>query len=72
MSLIHAKEGERVTVVDVDESYRRRFARLGVVPGTEINILAQSLHGGCVFLCRGIKWAMEMDMAQRITVEPIS
>jgi len=63
--------GKRVRLVSIagGRRLRMRLAELGLVPGTEIDVINNSLHGPFILGVRGSRIALGRGMAFKIMVE---
>ena len=71
MSLAMVASGSRVRFLSVDAGcgLRCRLAELGLVPGTEIEVLRNSRCGPFLVAVRGCRFLLGRDMASKIFVE---
>ncbi|WP_048601717.1 FeoA family protein [Rubeoparvulum massiliense] len=72
MSIAELKVGEIGQVIDVaqlDESFRRRLADMGLNQGKRVKIQQKlPFAGPCILECEGIQLGLRHDDAQRIKV----
>lgn len=70
MTLAIVKVGRRVRVVAVDASQelQGRLTAMGMVPGEEIEVLHNSLHGPFIVVVKGSRIMLGRGMAQKILV----
>lgn len=71
MPLTIVQAGRRVRLVAVDAGYglQGRLAAMGLVPGVEIEVLRNSLHGPFLIAVKGSRIMIGRGMAQKIIVE---
>ena len=71
MPLTMVETGKRVRLVSIagGRRLRMRLAELGLVPGTEIDVINNSLHGPFILGVRGSRIALGRGMAFKIMVE---
>ena len=64
------KAGSRVRVVDVDagRGLQARLATMGLIPGTEIDVVQNSSHGAFVVAIKESRLMLGHGMAQKIIV----
>lgn len=70
MPLAIVSPGRRVLVVGVDAGggLQGRLAALGLVPGTEVEVIANSAKGPFIVLVKGSRLILGRGMAQKIMV----
>lgn len=70
MPLTIVQAGRRVRLVTVDEGHglQGRLASMGLVPGVEIEVLRNSLHGPFLIAVKGSRIMIGRGMAQKIIV----
>ena len=70
MSLKRVANGQRVEVVatNAEGILLGKLASLGIVPGAEITVLHNSLHGAFVISCRGSRFVIGHGIADTIQV----
>ena len=70
MPLTMAREGQRVIVNAIDGGHqlRSRLAALGLLPGTELEIVQNSGHGPFVVRVKSCRLVIGRGMASRIQV----
>lgn len=71
MPLTMVDEGARATMRSVEggRQIRGRLAALGLLPGTELEVIQNSGHGPFVIAVRGSRIVIGRGMAARIAVE---
>ncbi len=71
MPLTIVQAGRRVRFVSVDAGHglQGRLAAMGLVPGVEIEVLRNSLHGPFLVAVKGSRIMLGRGMAQKIVVE---
>ncbi len=71
MTLTMVNEGTRTTLRSVEggRQIRGRLAALGLLPGTELEVIQNSGHGPFVVAVRGSRIVIGRGMAARIAVE---
>lgn len=71
MPLTIVQVGRRVRFVAVDagRGLQGRLAAMGLVPGVEIEVLRNSLHGPFLIAVKGSRIMLGRGMAQKIVVE---
>lgn len=70
MTLLESKKGctYRVKSVLEEENIQRRLQALGILEGTQIEILNQKKSGTTIIKVRGTRWALGEDIAKGIEV----
>ena len=70
MSLERVENGQRVQVVTTNAEgiLMGKLASLGIVPGAEIEVLHNSLHGAFVISCKGSRFVLGRGIATAIQV----
>lgn len=70
MQLTMVPTGKRVRLVSVDAGQRlqARLASMGLVPGTEVEVIANQIHGPFIVSTRGSRLVLGRGMASRILV----
>lgn len=70
MSLSNTKNGQNVSVVRIhlDIDRQKRLLAMGLVPGTTLKMLDNSLFGASLVLCRGNKLVIGKELADQIVV----
>ncbi len=70
MPLAIVQAGRRVRFVSVDAGHglRGRLAAMGLVPGVEIEVLRNSMHGPFLVAVKGSRIMLGRGMAQKIVV----
>jgi ferrous iron transport protein A len=71
MPLTNVTEGSRAVLRTIDggRQLRTRLAALGLLPGTELEVVQNSGHGPFVVSVRGSRIVIGRGMAARISVE---
>ncbi len=71
MPLTVVSPGRKVRIVAVDAGHglQGRLEAMGLVPGTEIEVLRNSLHGPFLVAVKGCRIMLGRGMAQKIVVE---
>lgn len=71
MPLTIVQVGRRVRFVAVNAGHglQGRLASMGLVPGVEIEVLRNSLHGPFLIAVKGSRIMLGRGMAQKIVVE---
>jgi ferrous iron transport protein A len=73
MPLTIVQAGRRVrfvaVAVDAGHGFQGRLAAMGLVPGVEIEVLRNSLHGPFLIAVKGSRIMIGRGMAQKIVVE---
>ena len=71
MVLANAQKGNRHRVSEIltSDSIQGKLAAMGLVPGSEIEILQSSLHGAAIVSCRGAQLVLGRGLAQMIQLE---
>jgi len=66
------KIGEKAKVVRLESNDKQRLVDLGIIEGTEIEVLYKSPFGNpTAYLIRGTVFALRDDTAEKIVVEKI-
>ena len=71
MPLVIVQTGRRVRFVSVDAGHlglQGRLAAMGLVPGVEIEVLGNSLHGPFLIAVKGSRIMLGRETAQKIRV----
>ncbi len=70
MPLSVVQEGRRVRIITVDAGHGllSRLTAMGLVPGVEIEVLRNSLHGPFLIAVKGSRIMLGRGMAQKIMV----
>jgi Fe2+ transport system protein FeoA len=70
MPLVIVQAGRRVRLVAVDagRGLQGRLAAMGLVPGVEIEVLRNSMHGPFLIEVKGSRIMLGRGMAQKIIV----
>ena len=70
MPLSFVKSGERVRInaIDSGETLRRKLAEMGMIPGDEIEVIANSLRGPFIVAVKGSRIMLGRGMAHKIQV----
>lgn len=70
MPLTIVQAGRRVRFVSVDAGHglQGRLAAMGLVPGVEIEVLRNSMHGPFLVAVKGSRIMLGRGMAQKIVV----
>ncbi|MBI5592330.1 MAG: FeoA domain-containing protein [Deltaproteobacteria bacterium] len=70
MPLVIVQAGRRVRLVSVEAGHglQGRLAAMGLVPGVEIEVLGNSLHGPFLIAVKGSRIMLGRGMAQKIVV----
>jgi ferrous iron transport protein A len=70
MPLTIVQPGRRVQLVSVSAGYglQGRLAAMGLVPGVEIEVLRNSMHGPFLIAVKGSRIMLGRGMAQKIMV----
>lgn len=70
MSLAQVSNGDRVTIVSLNmtESGALRLYAMGLVPGTQIRVIDNSLAETSLIECRGTRLAIGRGLPRRIEV----
>ncbi len=70
MSLRRVKNGAVVTVksFQLARELSLRLVSLGIVPGTKVEMIEQSLHGASIVLCRGNRLVLDNSLVDNIEV----
>lgn len=70
MPLAMVKAGERVRLVAVDagRGLQTRLTAMGLVPGVEIEVLRNSLHGPFIVAVKGCRMVLGHGITQKIMV----
>ena len=71
MPLTIVQPGRRVRIVKVDagEGLLGRLSAMGLIPGMEIEVLQNSLHGPFLIAVKGSRVMLGRGMARKIVVE---
>ncbi|PIV81516.1 hypothetical protein COW53_03980 [bacterium CG17_big_fil_post_rev_8_21_14_2_50_64_8] len=71
MPLSQVQEGARTVLKAIDGGHelRGRLAALGLLPGTELEVIRNSGHGPFVIAVKGSRVVIGRGMASRIEVE---
>lgn len=71
MPLTKIREGSRTVLRSIDggRQMRGRLAALGLLPGTELEVVQNSGHGPFIVAVRGSRIVIGRGMAARIEVE---
>lgn len=71
MVLTNAKKGNvhRILSIQAEASLQGKLAALGLVPGSEIEVLQNSLHGTSVVACRGSQFVLGRGLAELIQLD---
>lgn len=59
----------RIVAVDAGHGLQGRLGAMGLVPGVEIEVLQNSLHGPFLVAVKGCRIMLGRGMAQKIVVE---
>ena len=70
MPLSFVKSGERVRInaIESGETLRRKLAEMGMIPGEEIEVIANSLRGPFIVAVKGSRIILGRGMAYKIQV----
>ena len=70
MPLAIIQVGRRVRIISVNAGHglQGRLASMGLVPGTEIEVIRNSLHGPFIIAVKGSRIMLGRGMAQKIIV----
>jgi len=70
MPLAIIQAGRRVRIISVNAGHglQGRLASMGLVPGTEIEVIRNSLHGPFIIAVKGSRIMLGRGMAQKIIV----
>lgn len=70
MPLAMVKAGKRVHLLAVDagRGLRARLADMGLVPGVEIEVVSNALHGPFVVAVKGCRMVLGQGITQKIMV----
>ena len=70
MPLAMAKAGQRVHLVDMDVGHdlQARLTAMGLIPGVEIDVVRNSLHGPFIIAIKGCRVVLGRGMTQKIMV----
>ncbi len=70
MSLANVKAGRKVRFVNVraGQALKARLAALGLVPGSELEVVSNSFHGPFIVAVKGSRLVLGRGMAQKIVV----
>jgi Fe2+ transport system protein FeoA len=71
MPLSFVKSGERVRIAAIDsgDTCRCKLAEMGMLPGTEIEVIANSSSGPFIVGVKGSRIMLGRGIAQKILVE---
>ncbi|MDO4630240.1 MAG: FeoA family protein [Planctomycetia bacterium] len=71
MVLTKAQRGDRhkIASIQANASVSGKLAALGLIPGSEIDILQCSLHGAAIVSCKGAQFALGRGLADLIYLE---
>lgn len=71
MVLTNAEKGNthRIARIHAEATLMGKLASLGLVPGSEIEILQNSLHGAAVVSCKGSQFVLGRGLAELIQLE---
>ena len=70
MPLATVKAGQKVRFVNVraGQALKARLAAMGLVPGSELEVVTNSLHGPFIVSVKGSRLVLGRGMAQKIMV----
>ena len=68
LAIVQAGRRVRLIAVDAGHGLQSRLAALGLVPGVEIEVLRNSMHGPFLVEVRGSRIMLGRGMAQKIIV----
>ena len=68
LTIVQAGRRVRFVAVDAGHGLQGRLAAMGLVPGVEIEVLRNSLHGPFLVAVKGSRIALGRGMAQKIQV----
>ncbi len=70
MPLATVKAGSKVRFVNVQagQALKARLAAMGLVPGSELEVVSNSLHGPFIVSVKGSRLVLGRGMAQKIMV----
>lgn len=75
VTLDSVKTGKKVVVKNFEihewTGLARRLAYMGILPGTEIEVVLNENHGPLVIRVRGVEISMSRGIARRIVVEEL-
>lgn len=66
------KKQYQVKMITTEETITRRLEALGINEGTTLTLMNRKRNGAFIIKVRGTRWAIGKDIAQGISVEPVS
>ncbi|MDE6838753.1 MAG: ferrous iron transport protein A [Acutalibacter sp.] len=71
MTLLDAPAGSRCLVQELDlpMELSRRLEALGMITGSQVNVLRKKRRGAMIITVRGTRFAVGMQIARHITVK---
>lgn len=69
LTIIQAGRSVRLVAVDAGHGLQGRLAAMGLVPGVEIEVLQNSMHGPFLLAVKGGRIILGRGVAQKIMVE---
>jgi Fe2+ transport system protein FeoA len=68
LTIVQAGRRVRLVAVDAGHGLQGRLTALGLIPGVEIEVLQNSLHGPFLIAVKGSRIMLGRGMAQKIMV----
>ncbi len=68
LAIVQPGRGVRLIAVDAGHALRGRLAAMGLVPGVEIEVLRNSMHGPLLVKVKGSRIMLGRGMSQKIIV----
>jgi ferrous iron transport protein A len=69
LAIVQAGRRVRLVAVNAGHGLRGRLGSMGLVPGVEIEVLRNSMHGPFIIEVKGSRIMLGRGMAQKIIVE---
>ncbi|MDO4570997.1 MAG: FeoA family protein [Planctomycetia bacterium] len=71
MTLTKATDGvkTKITSLEATHALRGKLAAMGIVPGSEIEVVRGAFHGAYIIRCRGAEFVLGRGLAHLIHVE---
>jgi len=71
MVLMNAQKGNihRIASINAQGVLLGKLAALGIVPGSKIEVLQNSLYGSAIVSCKGAQFALGRGLAELIQLE---
>lgn len=69
LSMVQVARRVRIIAVEAGHGLQGRLAAMGLIPGVEIEVLRNSMHGPVLIAVKGSRIMRGRGMAQKIMVE---